>query len=619
MWLINCSNYRLEPNDLESPQSRPYWILSHTWGDDEVTFQDMQRLPRASMKKGFRKIRSMCKLALDSEMEYVWIDTCCIDKSSSAELSESINSMFYWYQKSERCVAFLQDLEPGERYATENELRGCRWFTRGWTLQELLAPSRVDFYDSQWNPRGSKEQLCRALSNITNIRCDILVHPKGANDDILQTVTVATKMSWAANRQTTRIEDKAYCLLGIFGVHMPLLYGERGQAFIRLQQAIAQNDNDMSLFAWIAESGDEDVGSTSPTYSGILASDPSQFATCAEVSPIRDPLLPSPSWILTNAGIEMTTALDHSMDPKHSVIARLSNGTVQTVPYPPNPRLYRLFLHCRITNSTRIEGSAKPKGLAIWLRKTSWGFVRYHSTELCLVEGSAMRFGDPQYIRVSTSLTRQQYRDIERWFSPYQDQQNPYTTLRIVRQLYRRDAQIEFTYHPAHLWDGDQIYFSHTADSPLPGILDIRLVEITVSNRPRDAPFSQTCWVFCGVSSTSGCEDKSTPSQTTWVEVVCEDPGGDVAIFGKQASCQTKDFRNPFALSSVLCKLQALGIRPELQALQTRCLVRCTPAIHFEIGVSKSMLEHELMSSRPSGIIWIWGSQSFPTVDQLGS
>ncbi|KAG7284272.1 hypothetical protein NEMBOFW57_010636 [Staphylotrichum longicolle] len=432
MWLINCSNYQLEPNDLGSSQSKPYWILSHTWGEDEVNFQDMQSLALSTAKLGFQKIQSMCKLALTSGINYVWIDKCCIDKTSSAELSESINSMFYWYKESERCIAFLNDLAPGAESTTENELRGCRWFTRGWTLQELLAPSNVDFYDGQWN-----------LSNITGIRNDILAHPSGTNGDILHTVSVATRMSWPAARQPTRIEDKAYCLLGIFDVHMPLLYGERGQAFIRLQQAIAQRENDMSLFAWIALRDNKRLPLS--TYSGLLASDPSQFAIPAEIVTIRDALLPAPSWIITNAGIEMTTALDQSTGFEHTIMTRRSNGTVRIRTVDVRPKsYYRLLLHCRMKDPADAEPSGELPCLAIWLRKTSSGYVRYHSTELCLTKWSAMKFNDPRYISVPLSLTKQHQHDALESLSFLQDKNILPNTLYIERNFSTCDAQVEF-------------------------------------------------------------------------------------------------------------------------------------------------------------------------------
>ena len=125
-----------------------------------------------------------------------------------------------------------------------------RWFTRGWTLQELIAPAQVQFYDKSWNSIGMKDNLSQELSLITGIGQEVLLASKGRNlEELLDQVPTARKMSWAANRETTRIEDTAYCLLGIFGVNVPLLYGEGERAFIRLQEEIVKNSNDLSLLA----------------------------------------------------------------------------------------------------------------------------------------------------------------------------------------------------------------------------------------------------------------------------------------------------------------------------------------------------------------------------------
>lgn len=109
MWLLNCWNYCLEEKDA-SQWRKAYWILSHTWSDDEVMFQDMQTPHLSDQRKGFRKIERMCDLAKTEGVSHVWIDTCCIDKTSSAELTESINSMFDWYEVSKRCIVYLEDL-----------------------------------------------------------------------------------------------------------------------------------------------------------------------------------------------------------------------------------------------------------------------------------------------------------------------------------------------------------------------------------------------------------------------------------------------------------------------------------------------------------------------------
>jgi hypothetical protein len=125
-----------------------YVILSHTWGEDEVTFQDIQDLKKAREKKAFRKLEQCCNKAHLDGFQWVWIDTCCIDKTSSAELSEAINSMYQWYRDSQICYAYLEDVRLVYAGIAGKDLKESRWFTRGWTLQELIAPSIVEFYDT---------------------------------------------------------------------------------------------------------------------------------------------------------------------------------------------------------------------------------------------------------------------------------------------------------------------------------------------------------------------------------------------------------------------------------------------------------------------------------------
>jgi hypothetical protein len=168
---------------------------------------------------------------------------CCIDKTSSAELSEAINSMFRWYQKAQVCYVYLTDVS-GHNSSRENELSQSRWFTRSWTLQELIAPKFVIFYSKTWETIGTKEHLSHTISKITSIDEDILC---GSS---LELVSAAKKMSWAATRQATRKEDVAYSLLGLFDINMPLLYGEGQKAFTRLQEEILRSSYDHSLFAW---------------------------------------------------------------------------------------------------------------------------------------------------------------------------------------------------------------------------------------------------------------------------------------------------------------------------------------------------------------------------------
>jgi len=227
----------------------PYVILSHTWGRNEVSFQEIQHVDaKVKIKTGYEKIKQCCQMAAQYGFEYAWVDTCCIDKTSSAELSEAINSMYRWYRFAEVCYVYLEDVPSGlEQAALEEKIRKSRWFTRGWTLQELIAPPSLIFFDNQWNELGTKESLSALVSEITRIPESVL-----QDADKLQEFSVAQKMSWASKRQTTREEDIAYCLLGIFGVNMPMLYGEGEDAFIRLQEEIIGKTHDHSIFAWYA-------------------------------------------------------------------------------------------------------------------------------------------------------------------------------------------------------------------------------------------------------------------------------------------------------------------------------------------------------------------------------
>jgi hypothetical protein len=241
MRLINCSTKRLE--EFFGDRIPPYTILSHTWGHDEVTFADLTHHPAAATgKDGHRKIDFTCAQTLLDGYGHAWVDTCCIDKSSSAELSEAINSMFDWYAASVVCYAYLSDVSEADGEASFEE---SRWFTRGWTLQELLAPTNVVFFDSKWTRLGMKLEISNFLSTVTGIDIDILLGPAR-----LQACCVAKKMSWAAHRETTRLEDAAYSLLGIFSIAMPLLYGEGTLAFVRLQEEIIRRSSDDSIFAW---------------------------------------------------------------------------------------------------------------------------------------------------------------------------------------------------------------------------------------------------------------------------------------------------------------------------------------------------------------------------------
>ncbi|PIL28702.1 hypothetical protein GSI_08746 [Ganoderma sinense ZZ0214-1] len=244
------------------------------------------------------KIREACAVARTNGYRYVWIDSCCIDKSSSSELSEAINSMYEWYARADVCYAYLADVPPGvDHQAEDSFFRKSRWFTRGWTLQELIAPRRVEFLSKDWAPVGSKHVLARLVENVTKIDYKALLHLES-----LDNFSVAQRLSWAANRETTRREDRAYSLLGIFDIHMPTLYGEGDRAFRRLQELIMQRLPDQSLFAWgllyldSRFSSNPDLAYTTkilhakPLPYGqrhLLSGSPDSFKNCEAVSTIR--------------------------------------------------------------------------------------------------------------------------------------------------------------------------------------------------------------------------------------------------------------------------------------------------------------------------------------------
>ncbi|KAF2180324.1 HET-domain-containing protein [Zopfia rhizophila CBS 207.26] len=219
-----------------------YAILSHTWGADteEVTFQDMMD-GTGKDKSGYKKICCCGEQAKRDGLQYFWVDTCCIDKSSSAVLSEAIISMFRWYYNATQCYVYLSDISrlafdvngKCNQLPWESAIQDSKWFTRGWTLQELLAPTAVKFFSKDWEQLGDKKSLERHIHDITGIPV------KALQGSALSNFSFSERLSWAEKRDTTREEDKAYSLLGIFHIQMPVLYGEGGEnAFKRLREEI---------------------------------------------------------------------------------------------------------------------------------------------------------------------------------------------------------------------------------------------------------------------------------------------------------------------------------------------------------------------------------------------
>jgi hypothetical protein len=302
----------LESKDFQGSAIPQYAILSHTWENEEVSFADMHDRKHLSMEMaGFQKIKNCCLLAASVGYDWVWVDTCCIDKRSSAELSEAINAMFTWYERAQCCFAYLADVPARDDHPEsgwEDLFRKSKWFTRGWTLQELIAPKTVIFYDQDWSEIGTKETLVGRISSITGITDSILLDSSN-----LQSASVAQRMSWASRRQTTREEDIAYCLMGLFDVNMPMLYGEGMKAFERLQLEIIKTLYDQSIFAWKA---------TRP-FSDLLATSPADFVDSGDIVAFNDPRF---MWPYTMTHLGVSIRLPFLQSPNRPFIVFLNCG-----------------------------------------------------------------------------------------------------------------------------------------------------------------------------------------------------------------------------------------------------------------------------------------------------
>ena len=283
--ILDCRHY----------ESTEYAILSHRWIEQkpgetaEVNYEEMVELANMDTKKqdeirkrdGYQKILRSCKQAKEDGFKWLWADTCCIDKRSSAELSEAINSMYRWYENSAQCYAYLHDV-PDRYFPIERNLGRYslsngwpEWFSRGWTLQELIAPNNVQFFNKDWQFIDDKRTHSSTLQVITRVPQNILM-----DGFSLTRPCVAQIISWAADRKTSRVEDKAYSLMGLLDVNMPMLYGEGKRAFQRLQLEIIRMSNDQSIFAWDPHGHIGRSGS-------VLADEPCFFRDCSDLQPME--------------------------------------------------------------------------------------------------------------------------------------------------------------------------------------------------------------------------------------------------------------------------------------------------------------------------------------------
>lgn len=374
MWLINTETLKLEsildPWDVDIE----YAILSHTWEGEEVSFQQMQDLDVARTLPGFHKIEKTCELARSQSLRYAWVDTCCIDKSSSSELSEAINSMFNWYKMATVCYAFLTDFpdwvkdSPSDDSDIINGLRDrvsddnfdhfshCRWFTRGWTLQELIAPRHLIFFNQAWRPLGTKGRLIDTLGDVTSIDTDAL---QGRD---LSEFRVWQRMAWAADRHTTRVEDIAYCLLGIFDINMPLIYGEGYRAFQRLQEELIRSNNDISILWWSMDNYVE------PKYRPHVYRNPDTFSK----SLLRSPLAWSPAEFRGKGNDSRSRLYMSELDRSERLTLTLIHGSLVIrgkgmfcINHPPGGGQHQLDFY----------GNTEPR--AVTMTTSGWAFSEW--------------------------------------------------------------------------------------------------------------------------------------------------------------------------------------------------------------------------------------------------
>lgn len=324
MRMLSSMNSRVRFRSFNSPKAvvGDYAMLSHVWNDVEQSYHEIARLERAGAAVNdarlSSKVREFHRLAQLYRCPWIWMDAPCIDKKSSAEISESIRSMFKWYSQSSVCFAYLADVpsDSGPIHAPDSAFRRSKYFLRGWTLQELIAPRRVVFLAKDWTVLGEKHGLAGLLEEITGIDADVLTFRRSLSD-----ISVARRLSWASRRETTRLEDRAYCLMGLFDIHMPVLYGEGHAAFCRLQETILQKIRDHTLLAWEMQDPRHLSPSLSPSPPSPwpFAPSPAAFAASSCLVPVD-----------MQQFLAATAPLCEASDPHHTVSSIVTAFSSQT-------------------------------------------------------------------------------------------------------------------------------------------------------------------------------------------------------------------------------------------------------------------------------------------------
>ena len=369
------AEHRTKVLEFHDDETTNYAILSHRWIDPtEVDYEEMVDLAKMDRQEqdeirgrlGYKKIVDACKQAKLDGYEWVWVDTCCIDKRSSAELSEAINSMYRWYANAKICYAYLHDVDGSSFSADDPKYPKSNgwpeWFSRRWTLQEMIAPRNLQFFNKDWQPIGDKKMLAGMLELITQVPQNILTDGLEGNRPC-----VAQIISWAAERTTTRVEDRAYSLMGLLDVNMPMLYGEGKKAFHRLQLEIIRSSNDQSIFAWGHKSSSVRIGS-------ILADDPSDFEDCSAMELMNhDELLKKfPELSSTNAD--------------HFDVFPITNRGIQIWMslrrYRNSNSVFQVYLPCR------SDGSLVSINLVLW----NSNYYRYPPTRDAALDASPAEF-----------------------------------------------------------------------------------------------------------------------------------------------------------------------------------------------------------------------------------
>lgn len=290
----SCPSVKFKSFNNDSAVTEGYIIISHVWQDIEQPYEEVLRLegeatvaddPRISVK-----VRECHRLARAYGFGWFWVDAPCIDNRNSTELSEAIRSMYSWYASASICFAHLPDVPSHDRiHDPGSAFRRSIYFKRGWTLQELIAPRRVIFLSSDWTVLGEKDELADLLEEITGIDQDVLTFRRRVAD-----VSVARRLSWASQRETRYVEDQAYCLMGLFGIHMNIKYGEGDNAFLRLQQKILKKICDHTLFAWGAvtdmlppfDQTETYIKDRSHSATSLFAPSPAAFSSSRSMRPV---------------------------------------------------------------------------------------------------------------------------------------------------------------------------------------------------------------------------------------------------------------------------------------------------------------------------------------------